>query len=338
MVLFGAVPYLGNFIYGEHFVPSEGPTLMPQRYWVWLNIPKFLWLVFAAPFSARSDAVWAPWDHAYWMWSRYDPTQSSFGIPITLLMVLAPICAWRLRPPVANRERYIVALPLLGVSIMILLVDYRPEVVMLGAVRFLAFVPVLIVGWTLVPICQKLQTLRVGPIAILLIGTGTFALFGQQAVDNALHDLYAPFAYVSACAKHPGTRSLQLGQDSAEYVLDELAGPTDHVAIHGDPNALIYLAYGNRQERRVSFLDDFSPAEIADDIKWVAVDRRSNVTWGAVRTSRDLPSQLGAGQPSELDMRIIRLMLSNPRFQPEYLNAPMVQAVFRRRDPMPSPH
>ena len=66
--------------------------------------------------------------------------------------------------------------------------------------------------------------------------------------------------------------------------------------------------------------------------QWVVVDRAWNVIWGH-RDFRDLGEAsryIGHGAPTADDLRVVRALLHDPRFEAVYLDAAAVQAVFKR--------
>jgi len=97
--------------------------------------------------------------------------------------------------------------------------------------------------------------------------------------------------------------------------------------------SLIYLTFGPTLQRQVSFIPPGpGPVRIDPGAQWVVIDRAWNVIWGH-RDLRDVGSAsryIGKGSPTADDLRVVRALLRDPRFEAVYVDAAAVQAVFRR--------
>jgi hypothetical protein len=125
-----------------------------------------------------------------------------------------------------------------------------------------------------------------------------------------------------------------LARKSATGEVDRLAGAQDHVLIDTDTVSLVYPAFGASLGRTVHFLPPSAgPVAIPDDVQWVVVDRIWNIIWGhpELRDMSAVGGLVSRGEPSEDDLRGLRQMWTDPRFELVYFEPRKLQAVFRRR-------
>jgi hypothetical protein len=323
----------------------------------WSNLWMYPYLVLTAPFSPRAPTwVWAPWAGSYWFAPQHDLFFSNFGMPISLLLAALPFAVWRYRarapgPAAAEEgasagpgdtvrlERAVVCAVLLAAALLMLPLKFRPVGLFMSCTRYVLFLPVAVVLWTVVPAIRDLgaRSAAAAQGAVLVL-TG---MFGYAAVMAALRDAYMPWDFVSAAADHPELgRTIFSFPYRAESAVDQMAAPDDHVAIDGAYDSWVYPAYGRDLRRTVTYLhSDRGPVEIPDDVRWVVVDRAWNC-WFGHPDFKDLGSwneHIGQGKPLPEDLVVFHQLAHDPRFKLVYRQKQFNQAVFQRRPPGEGP-
>jgi hypothetical protein len=312
---------------------SIGTTPNFVGYGDWANLWRFPYLVLAEPFSRSASAVWVPWKGEYWFWPRYEIFFSSFGPLFTILVCVVPICVYRFRDrisPDGKSERAVFSLAALLACALIMPLQFRPLGFFGGLARFVAFIIPAVMGYTVAPIVERLRS-RPGIARILVFILAAY--FAVEAVLCGYYDRFSPFVYARLAARTGGTRKIWFNPVSAGAVLDRLAGPYDTVAVDSGFDTWLYPAMGERHTRRIEIIPSGSLA-IPDDAQWVMVDKSWNVIWGspAMTDLGKFRGNLEHGVPSADDTRVIRALLSDPRFALVYYDPRHNQAVFRRRE------
>lgn len=328
--LLGGADYVSHALDRLHraeIVTNPAPDPSDRGYGDWANLWKGPYVLIAESFAPSDTWLRVPWSDARWPRYRYEMYYSELGVPFALCAVVLPFCVWRTRPQ-ARREALLVTAIAFATFAAILPVKYFPEGLFLMALpRFVLFIAPIVFAWTLPPLMRRRLVANVMLAAAAVI-------FVFYAVENAVHDAFVPFDYVVWASENRGARLPPHARArAATAVLDLVAGPSDHVAMDAGTTSLIYLTFGPTLERQVSFIPPGpGPVRIDPSAQWVVVDRAWNVIWGH-RDLRDLGSAsryIGKGSPTADDLRVVRALLRDRRFEAVYLDAAAVQAVFKR--------
>jgi len=309
---------------------TDTASYTERTYGHWSNVWKAPYVLIAQSFSPDSTRVSVPWSRNPWLWQRFSVYYSELGIPFSVCALAFPACI------VFFRRRAIGQLATSAAALLafvaILPFDSSPiGRYLVGLPRFaLTIVPV-VFAWTALPFVAWLEKHRRWAAQTLIIAAaGFFVWYGFR---NAVYDEFAPLDYVVWARSHPDTRLPPLGRGRAPAVLDEAAGPRDHVAFHGGVSSLLYLTYGASLQRHVTLIPPGRGAPAIDDrVKWVVVDRSGNLIWGN-ENLRDFSDAhlVGRGKPTEEDLRVLRALMGDSRFAVEYWRPGALQAVFRRK-------
>lgn len=333
VLLLGGTAYISRVLDRKAPAPAaaETPEYAERTYGHYANLWKAPYLLIAQSFSTDDARLKMPWADAPWAWARYELYYSELGIPFALCAIAFPFALILRRRQAAASQYATTALALLSFA-AILPFDGPPiGRYLLGLPRFaLTIVPV-VFAWTAAPFADWLESRhRVAAYALVLVAAISFSIY---AIQNAAHDVFAPFQYVLFASEHPGMRLPVIGRGRAAAVLDEVAGPRDRVAFDGGVSAFLHLTYGAALQRDVTLIPrgDSAP-QIDDDAQWVVIDRAWNVIWGN-RELRDLSNTalIGRGQATKEDERVLRAMLADRRFAVEYANPRLMQFVFKRK-------
>jgi hypothetical protein len=298
------------------------------------NLWKGPYVLIAESFEKNPSLVHVPWSSRPWLWQRYELYYSELGIAFSLCAIALPFMIWR---GWRDREKSaMTALAFLAFAAILPFDSLPAGRYLLGLPRVaLTIVPV-VFAWTAVPLAAWLERRKRTDVALAVV-LALSASFVWYAAQNAMHDSFAPFEFVIDASEHPGTRLPPIGHLRAAAVLDQTAGPADVVAFDGGVSSQLHLAYGARLTRPVHLIPPGTGApSIPADAQWVVVDRVWNLVWGNEQM-RDLgsPEFLRRGKPTEEDLRVMRAMLADKRFEPAFLNLATMQGVFRRRPGTP---
>lgn len=329
-LLLGPLAYLTRI--GDRFRPTveaAQPVNYGQTtYGQWSNLWKGPYVLIVENFSLQSDRLTVPWSAEPWLWQRYELYYSELGVAFAVCALVMPFVIWRRREGRAN-ERFAGIVVTLIAWLAILPFGSRPVGTFLILLpRFSLFIVPVVFACAVGAIAERWP--RTMP---LLVGVALLQ-FSLYAYENAERDTFAPLDYVIYASQHPTKRLPPVAVGRAAAVLDEMAGPTDAVAFDGGTSSFIHPAYGSCLTRRVDFIPPGSgPPLIANEVQWVAIDRAWNLIWG----NHDL-TDLGAatrllrhGEPTVEDLRVLRALHDDPRFEMVFFNPAALQAVFHRR-------
>jgi len=328
--LLGGADYVSHALDRFHraeIVTNPAPDPSDRGYGDWANLWKGPYVLVTESFSPSDTWLRVPWSDAPWPRYRYEMYYSELGILFALCAIALPFCIWRTKPQ-SRREALLITVIAFLTFAAILPVKYFPSGLFLMALpRFVLFIAPIVFAWTLPPLMHRQLVANVLAVA----AAGIFVFY---TVENAAHDAFVPFDYVVWASENRGARLPPHARvRAATAVLDVVAGPRDHVAMDAGTTSLIYLTFGPTLQRQVSFIPPGSGAvQIDPDAQWVVVDRAWNVIWGH-RDFRDLGEAsryIGHGAPTADDLRVVRALLHDPRFEVVYLDAAAVQAVFKR--------
>lgn len=337
-VLLGGAVYVANATAeGSAFsvsTESDGEETPMLTYGDWKNLWQAPYVLVAAPFSRDPMALAVPWARAAWFLPRYEIFFSHYGALFSMCAVALPvgIVFFRRRVPETSVERFVVTLAVAATFIAILPVRWIPAgFYPISLPRYAMFILPVVFGWTAVPLADRLAQEGRRTALALVYGGSLFA--GWYAVDNAIHDRFAPLRYVIWAQQQPGTRVIPFWPNRAASVMDFIAGPRDRVAIDAGYGAWIHPVFGAALERPVHFIQpDDGVRNIPPDVQWVVVDRSWNAIWGhpEFKDLSDWNRFLARGRMQPEDLRLIRELSSDDRFERVMIDPRTAQAVFRR--------
>lgn len=361
-VALGACTLIGGVTYLENLVRTHSLAARPESagYGDWQNLWMFPLLTFLRPFTG--DQGWIPWTGARWFWPAYDLYFSHFGVPSSLLLLATAfgVARYASTGPVPAVERALGSY-VLGATFFATLpirLDL-PIGFFEGYVRYVMFLPPLVMLWTVGPWMRELAARsrqdRVGGgsrrlggpagaafTATALAASGAFAFY---AFNCARFDRYAPFSFLAHVIRHPEAARVVPDRFHAANWLDSHAGSRDVVAFDGSSiDAWAYPLYGDTLERQVIYLHpDRGQVTIPDDVQWVVIDRAWNRLFGdpSFHDFGDWRTALLHGRLTDLDLRLYRQMKADPRYRLVYRDKVFNQAVFERTTPssaMPAEH
>jgi hypothetical protein len=344
-----AVPLLGGAPHAFNLVATGSPlglvVAKPELrggWGDWYHLWVVPYMILAAPFSARSDAVWNPWDGRYWLWPRYELFTSNYGWLVTLLVLLLPFVVWRYRHRWAaggqGRERLVGSA--LGLATLLLILpfrDARPIGFFSGYTRYLLFIPSLVAAGTVAPFLRELEERRKRLAAFGLM-IGLALVMAGNAFVYGSRDGFAPPGYLVWMMDHPGSREIAFRPIRAANIVDRHAGPKDHIAVAGGFESWSYPAFGADLGRRITFLpEQFSPSAIGDDVDWVIVD----YAWTRIFGHPDFKNlgmtdqYIFRGPPHPEEMALLRGLAADRRFQLVWRDEHINQAIFARASTLP---
>lgn len=304
------------------------------RYDDWANVWQAPWVLLTAPFSPWSNELFVPWSQQTWFWSRGEIYFSHLGVPFAICAVLLPVTWWFFRRDIPERALERVAIALAALVTFLLMLPVRdvpmPHGVFVVALpRYVLFLVPVVFAATIVPALARLSVRQMRYVV------AAFAVwFVHQAVSAAMNDRFVPIRFVLAASRHPGTRVIPFDPVRPASIVDKLAGPDQTIAFDAGYAAWIHPAFGRNLRRPVVFTKrGDGPPVIPDSARWVVVDRSFPVIWQH-KDFRDISQwrkYLGRGRPAPEDMRVIRYLLDDPRFELVGGRVRMGEAVFRRR-------
>ncbi len=331
-----AVLFLGGSFFIARLLGSPPPGDNFAGYDDWGNLWQAPWVLLTAPFSTTPFELWVPWEESRWFWQRHEIYFSHLGIPFALGALFLPLFRMRLRgaAPERHLERHAIALA--ATLALFLIFPVRDKtmphgVYLIALPRYVLFILPVVFGLTIAPLMTRLKPAH-ARLAIYFCA----AWFTKEAFYYVTHDRFVPFEYVAGYAReNPGTRVIPFDRLRAATIVDRKAAPADKVAFDAGYAAWIHPAFGKDLQRPVVFID--GPANgvagIPDDARWVVIDRGFRASWQHPEF-RDLSQHrqyLDRGRPSAEELRLLRELLANPRWEPIYVHARRNQAVFRRR-------
>lgn len=326
-LLLGGFVFVSNVLHERALVGRmENHGLI--MYGDWANLWQAPYVLLAAPFAPKANALRVPWEEMPWFWQRYEIYFSHLGIPFSICAVLAPVAVFLLRRRERPCERGAVTIACVATFVLMLPVIFKPHgMYAISLPRYALFIVPVVFGWTIAPLAMNS---RRAAIALTVAGVACFCFY---AVDNAVNDAFAPLDYVLWAREHPGTREIPFENGRAASVVDRLAGPHDKIAFDAGYASWIYPAFGARLTRPVYFIPSGTgPVAIPDDAKWVVIDRAWGIFWGAGEELdlSDARRFLMRGQPTPDELRVRRQLLRDQRFHIAYLQRGTNQVVFER--------
>jgi hypothetical protein len=344
-VVVGSVLTLGPMVYVHNLVTTGrlfgfGSPDAESGWGDYANLWRFPYLALTVPFSRMNGFVWVPWDHKYWFWPNNDLFFSSYGVLTSIFVGALPIGLFlfaRAAPLERRHERVIVSAVLTLTFLLVLPVLLRPLGFFAGFVRYTVFFPPVIALWTLAPSLRALvQIGGTAKVAALAAPLALATYFSYQAISLSISDPYAPFQALAEVVRHPELhRRIWFLPNRAASVADGLAGPDDSIAFEGSHDSWSYPLYGADLRRHVTYLhSERADFRVPEDARWVVIDRAWRIWFGhpKFKTLADWRKYLGRGRPSEDDLKVLRLLEADPRYELVYHLPQLNQAVFRRVD------
>jgi hypothetical protein len=330
----GAVVFLGGWFYIARVLSHPPPGDNFVAYDEWMNLWQAPWVLLTAPFSATPFELWVPWESHRWFWQRHEIYFSHLGIPFALCALFLPLFLLRFRnvAPERRLERNAVAIAATVALFLMFPVHDKPMphgVYLIALPRYVLFIVPVVLGLTIAPLMTRLKPLH-ARIAVYLFA----AWFVREAVLAIADDRFVPLDFIEYARANPGTRVIPFDMSRAASVADRLAGPRDKIAFDAGYAAWIHPAFGRDLQRPVTFIDPAQGlAAIPDDARWVVIDRGFRSMWQHenLRDLSEYRQYLGRGRPSEEELRMLRALLQDPRFQAVYVYARRTQAVFKRK-------
>ncbi|MFP5246479.1 MAG: hypothetical protein ACLGH0_07265, partial [Thermoanaerobaculia bacterium] len=329
--LLGGAAYIANIrdtgspFGGSMQAGDEKSNAASTGYGDYANLLRVPYLILAVPFSRDANSVWVPWRGERWFWPRYELFSSHFGAHVTLLVLALPFA---LRSRDGRRpERLLGALAALVATLLFLPLQMRPLGFFNAFPRYLLF---------LVPVIAALVLPPARPALRRLASVALIALFCAHAIEYALRDRFAPFAYAREAARAGGTRQIYFLPQRIANGLDKIARPNDTIAFLGGFDSWSYPLYGAGLSRRVIFLPlSATAATIPDEARWVAIDRGWRIIWGAPGFEHmgEFNEKTRRGKPGPDDLRLIESLSRDCRFALVHRDPSLNQAVFVRVPP-----
>jgi hypothetical protein len=337
--LCGGAPYVIDAIHGHGTLVDAGVSGLENgnasMYGDWANLWQFPYLLLSAPFSSDATSVWVPWRHQRWFWPKYELYFSNYGALFTFATCVFPLCAWRYGragDDATRRERRVYAVAAAIAFCLILPVVFRPLGFFAGSGRYVAFFIPAVIGWTVAPAVRELQ--RTHGRRVAAAAGGMALVFVVIAADLALNDRFSPLEYALTAAHQSNPRWIWFSSERAGTVVDKVAGPDEPIAVDGGFDTWLYPAMGPNQTRPIEFIAPGpGPVEIAADAQWVIVDRSWHSVWGNPEFTDfgGFWRYRGKGGATEQDLRVLKALRPDPRFELVYYNSSLNQAVFHRR-------
>lgn len=322
-VALGGIAYIVNYAHEGSLLNAKDANRQEVEivpYGDWVNLWQGPYVLLAAPFSRNAYALRVPWADTPWFWRRYEIYFSHLGILFGFAAVAVPFMLRRL-----TFER-VAILAATAITFLILLpVGFRPHgLYTISLPRYALFIVPVIFAMTIAPLALRF------PKPTLAVAMAMFVLY---SVDCAVHDAFAPLAYVKWAAAHPGTRAVGFDPNRAASVADRAAGRREKIAIDAGFGTWIQPAFGRDLQRPVEFIPGGDgPPLIAEDAKWIAIDRAFTAVWQHPQFD-DLSKAsryILRNRPSARDMRVFNALRADSRFELVFYNPRTVQAVFHR--------
>ena len=330
LVTIVAVALLGGATYLSRW---RSARVEPQfvAYDAWPNLFRAPWILLSAPFSPSPFELFVPWADRPWFWRADELYFSHLGIPFVLAALGLPLAIRRFAglAPERRRERRAIALASLACLLLMLPVRDVPMpdgIYVVALPRYTLFIVPVVFTLAVAPLVSAFGA--VFRTAMIIVA----ALFVVHALAAAVHDRFVPLGYLGYARTHRGTRLVAFDSGRAAIVLDRFAGENDCVAMDAGYGAWIQPAFGAALRRPVEFI---APGgAIPSNAEWVMIDRAWRITWQDPGF-RDLSvwrDHMNRGQPSAEDVRLLNLLMNDPRFELVYHRKRDNQAIFRRRD------
>lgn len=343
-LVFGVAAFalLGGVIYVDQFLrPDARLDTLPRwaaarapvtAYGDWANLWQGPYVMVAAPFMPNPYELYVPWDLQPWFWRRYEIYFAHFGVPFAVCMLAIPFATAGWRRGLQSGERRVIFIAALLALVLQLPAYFRPHgsyIISLG--RYAMFIAAPVIVWSIGALLHG-----GGKRAFRLAAATTLVFFVYYGVDYAVNDRFAPLEFVLIAREFPGTRYIPFDPNRATSKVDEVAGPNDVIAIDGAWLSWIHPAFGPRLTRPVVFVPPGpGPVEIPDRADWVVVERAYSVIWGDknMKSLADAQQLFHSNRPSEEELRVVKALSRDPRFELVWTEPRRNQAVFRRVRP-----
>lgn len=287
-VLLGGISYVFNLRYGGGLLGAFSVPNQRSGYGQWENLLWYPYMALTAPFSASPLEVWVPWRGEYWFWPRYEPFFSHFGAAFTVFVAASPLL-WVIsrrsavvRAADGNRGERRMAAVVTGLTLLFTIpIRFEPFGFFAGFSRYFLFAPPVLLAWAVPVVMRLLGSLPRGalwaaPLSLLSLG----GVFVTCAIEFGQNDRFAPLEAVIMKARGRTFERWIPFQLRAPSVIDQLAGPTDTIAVDGQFDIWVYPLYGKRFQRKVVYIQPGpGPVVIPEEADWVVVDRSFEWAW-----------------------------------------------------------
>lgn len=305
--------------------------VFPEWHYSWM-LP---YMLLAAPFSSRADAVWVPWRHEWWFWPRWEIYSSHFGALFSVLICLGLIFLWAHRKEEALHKSWATLAIGMGTVAFMALVTGKPFGGFNAMPRFLMFILPIIAALTVPPMVVWMgPKIKGGGIALVAV----LCFYSSWVmIDTAINDSFTPWNYVVDSFLGGGGQQIYFSPYRASGIFNALAEPKDSVAFFGDFEGWVYPLYEANLGREVYLMDprmgDDKGYSVPPGTRWVVVDRSFQSIWGHpdFKTMGDFEKCFARWHPEADDLAPIRALLQNPAYEPVYVFIGRGQAIFRLR-------
>ena len=170
------------------------------------QVPRFLWMLLAAPFLTAGQYFMVPWSSELWFWPAYELYFSHYGVHVSVLVLLLPLgIRWTRRTldPAAWTEITAISVPALFLVGLNALIGIRPYGSFAFIPRFLFFALPVLLAWTWCPWVAHFARVRRASLVPLAAALAIPIAYAGMTVTN---DGFTPFSYVRHLWSHPEQR------------------------------------------------------------------------------------------------------------------------------------
>jgi hypothetical protein len=301
------------------------------------QVPRFLWMLLAAPFLTAGQYFMVPWSSELWFWPAYELYFSHYGVHVSVLVLLLPLgIRWTRRTldPAAWTEITAISVPALFLVGLNALIGIRPYGSFAFIPRFLFFALPVLLAWTWCPWVAHFARVRRASLVPLAAALAIPIAYAGMTVTN---DGFTPFSYVRHLWSHPEQRRDVFHTSwRAATAFDRMAPAKTTVAVDAGYDGWTYPLYGASLSRTVTMIVNAPEAYVPEaDIDWVVVDYAFPIVWGhpQFQSMAVADRYLSTGTPSARELRVFRSLSANPDFKLVYVFLARMQAVFQRVRP-----
>jgi hypothetical protein len=337
-MLLGGAQYVANTVATGHFSGIEQvPTanaVNTVSFPALGQVPRFAWMLLAAPFLTAGQYFIVPWSSELWFWPAYELYFSHYGAHVSVLVLLLPLgIRWTRRTvdPATWAELTGISVPALLLVGLNALIGIRPYGSFAFIPRFLFFALPVLLAWTWCPWLAHFARVRSASLVPLAAALLIPVAYAGMTVT---HDGFTPLSYVSHLWSHPERRRDVFHTSwRAATALDRMAPANATVAIDAGYDGWTYPLYGASLSRTVKMIVNAPEGYVPEPgIDWVVVDYAFPIVWGHPRFQSMAVADryISTGTPSARELRVFRSLSANPDFTLAYVFPPRMQAVFRR--------